>query len=405
MKKILNLSRFNGKKTWAGSILVLAVLSMLTLSITPAYAIKAWAAKHNMTCNACHVGPGSGPLTLTGQNFQRNGFRMTGEDKSTSDWAKLFSFNVKLRAHDSNAAGRNATFEAHAVELFSGGNLSKHFSYFTELYLYENTGRTTSAVNSDLGRGKLADAYLMYNSHPSREIYTTVRFGQITPGLPDSGPRFSETRPYIINNSAVSPNTFRPFQRNFGVSIAQHLKSFHAEFSLVNGTGSSPTNSIDTNETKDFYLVLDQDLGQSTNIGAFGYKGRGVIIPSSGFAWENRFHRYGAFAQISMGQLSFLGMVSGGREQLTPQGRKAKNLGLLGEAAFMVTDKLSLFGRYDFFDPNQEMANDHWSGPMVGAGYAFADSGRVTFEYHKQGKFVSTGNMPWEYRVEVAFMF
>ena len=44
--------------------------------------------------------------------------------------------------------------------------LSKHISYFTEIYLYENTGRSTGAVNSVLGRGKLTEPGASFQDKP-----------------------------------------------------------------------------------------------------------------------------------------------------------------------------------------------------------------------------------------------
>lgn len=374
-----------------------------------AYAIKAWAEKHGLECNVCHAGPGGGFLTPTGQDFLRRGFRLP-DDEATKDWAKLFSINTKLRAHDSSAPGRNSTFEAHAFSIYTGGVLSKHWSYFTEMYLYENTGKISGSVNNDFGRGKLADAFLMFNSRPNKDVFTTVKFGQISSEQLliswNVGPRFSETRPYVVNNSTVAPNSYRPFMRNFGIAINQHIKNLHAEFGVLNGTGTSSTNSLDTNESKDFYGSLDYDFGSSgASVGIYGYKGRGRITPASGAAWDNDFHRCGVFGRYTRGQFNFTGVATRGEEQLTADGKQAQNSGFLGEVDYFVSNKFSLFGRYDYFDPNTAIAKNHLSGPVFGFGYGLFDSGRLTFEYHKQGKYVASGAKPWEYRIELAYMF
>lgn len=374
-----------------------------------AWAIAAWAKKYNVDCSACHA-VGQSTLNPLGQDFLRRGHRMS-DDETAKNWNELFSINTKLRFHDSNAIGRNSTFEAHAFSVYTGGVLSDHFSYFTEMYLYENRGKTTGAVNEDFGRSKLADAYLMYTSHPNGGAYTTVRFGQISSSQMQLfwgvGPRYTETRNYLVNNSTVASNTYRPFMRNFGAEVAQTVNNLHAAFAVLNGTGSSPTNSIDNNESKDVYGTVDYSLGgQGSAIGVYGYKGRGLIIPVGSSSWENEFSRVGLFGRWVNGPLSVTSAVTKGTEQLDAKNSRANNLGLLLETDYELTDKVAVFGRYDYFDPNQLKLNDHLGGPMFGTNYRLFDTGRMTFEYHKQGKWVPVGqSKPWECRLELAFMF
>lgn len=390
--------------------LTLALAGILTaLTATDAAAITAWARKYNVDCSTCHAGP-MYKLTPLGTDFLRRGHRMA-DDEPVTEIAKLFSINTKLRVNDSNAPGRPSSFEVHAFSLYTGGLIASHWSYFTEFYLYENTGRTTSAVNSDLGRSKLADAYLMFNSSPTKTTYTTVKLGQVSPSQMliywNVGPRYTETRPYIVNNSTVAPNTYRPFERNFGAEVAQTISDFHAAFGVLNGTGSSVTNSIDNNEAKDVYGTADYVLDeQGSAVGVYGYRGRGLISPATGAPWENTFHRVGVFGQYVKGAVNVTGAVTTGREQMTGSGIKADNLGGLVEGDVTLTDKVAVFSRYDYFDPNRDRDDDHSSGPVFGTTYRFMDLGRAVFEYHKQGRHPAAGvTRPWEYRLEVAFMF
>src|SRR3989344_2826155 len=101
-----------------------------------AEAINAWAKKYGLECSTCHS-VGQSTLNPFGQDFLRRGHRMS-DDEVVADLSKLFSINTKLRVHDSNSVGHNSTFEVHAFSVYTGGVLSKHFSYFTEMYLYEN---------------------------------------------------------------------------------------------------------------------------------------------------------------------------------------------------------------------------------------------------------------------------
>ena len=385
---------------------VVMICLVLTLPQN-AEAIPAWAKKYNVDCSTCH-GVGQGTLNLIGQDFLRRGHRMS-DDEVAMELDKLFSINTKLRFRDSNATGYNSTFEVHAFSIYTGGMLSSHFSYFTEMYLYENTGKTTGSADSAY-HSKLADAYLMYNSHPTKVTYTTVKFGQISPSqlllFWQQGPRYSETRPYIVNNSAVSPNAYKPFIRNFGVELGQTAGSFHGAVGVLNGTGASFTNSVDNNEAKDVYGTLDYSIGgQGSAVGVYGYKGKGVVTPAAGSTWENEFSRVGLFGRWVKGPLSVTTVATSGREQLDVKNTRASNVGLLLGADYELNDKVALFGRYDYFDPNRSKSNDQLSGPVFGLNHRMFDSGRMTFEYHKQGKWVATGAKPWECRLELAFIF
>lgn len=389
-------------------IAVFAVVSIFSFTLPQdVEAIPAWGKKYNVDCSTCHA-VGQSTLNPIGQDFLRRGHRMS-DDEVTPDLNKLFSINTKLRMHDSSAVGRNSTFEVHAFSIYTGGMLSSHFSYFTEMYLYENTGKTSGPADSAY-HSKLADAYLMYTSHPNSNTYTTVRVGQISSSQMllfwGVGPRYTETRNYLVNNSAVSPNAYKPFMRNFGAEVAQTVNNFHAAFAVLNGTGASFTNSIDNNESKDIYATVDYSLGdQGSAVGVYGYKGKGLVTLSGSSSWENEFSRVGAFVRLAGGPLTMTYALTSGTEQLDAKNAKANNLGFLFETDYELNDKVAVFGRYDHFDPNRSKWSDQLSGPMFGANYRLFDNGRMTFEYHKQGKYVATGSKPWEYRVELGFMF
>ena len=391
------------------SVFIVTLLVFLAIP-QDAYAIAAWAKKYNVDCATCH-NVGQSALNPVGKDFLRRGHRLSADaDEVVTDLSKLLSFNTKLRFHDSNASGRNSTFEVHAFSIYTGGALSNHFSYFTEMYLYENTGKTSGPADSAY-HSKLADAYLMYTSHPDDNTYTTVKFGQISSSQMllfwGVGPRYTETRNYLVNNSGVSPNTYKPFMRNFGAEIAQTVNNFHASFAVLNGTGSGFTNSIDNNESKDIYGTVDYSLGnQGSAVGVYGYRGRGLVGSSSGSSWENEFSRVGLFGRWVNGPLTVTSAVTRGTEQLDSNDNRADNLGLLLETDYEFTDKVAVFGRYDYFDSNRSKLNDQLSGPMFGVNYRLFDTSRMTFEYHKQGKWVPVDqSKPWECRVEVSFMF
>lgn len=383
-------------------------LSLFFMFIPRAQATKYLATRYGMDCTSCHNGV-LGQLTPMGQDVRWRG-RIAGETK-TQNWQEMVSVNTKLRFHDGSAPGRNSTFEFHALAMYFGGVLSDHLSFDGEIYLFEHTGKNTSPVNSDFGRSKLAEAYLKYVSNKDKSAYWSAKFGQIAPdqlvmywGV---GPRQGETRPYIVNNSAVSPNNYKPFMRNFGVELARHQGNWHIAAGLLNGTGASTTNSVDNNRAKDMYATIDYAIGgEGSAVGVYGYRGRGLVMPSAGGNWENSFFRVGAFGRYTHGRFSLTGAATEGQEQIASgiKPPRTRNLGLLTQADYNLSNKWAAFSRYDYFDPNTAKSSDHLYGPVFGLVYRLTETGRATFECHKQGKYDGKP-MPWEARIEVVYMF
>ena len=308
---------------------VLCVVFLVVLFVPQnAEAIPAWAKKYGTDCSMCHR-VGQSTLNPVGQDFLRRGHRMK-DDEVVTELDKLFSLNTKLRVRDSNAPSYNSTFEVHAFSIYTGGMLSDHFSYFTEMYLYENTGKNSGPADSAY-HSKLADAYLMYTSHPKSDTFTSFRVGQMNSSQMQLfwgvGPRYTETRNYLVNNSAVSPNGYKPFMRNFGAEVAQTVGGFHGALGVLNGTGASFSSSVDNNESKDLYATIDYSLGsEGSAIGVYGYKGKGLITPSSGSLWENEFSRTGLFGRWVKGPTTIAAAATKGREQLDFKNTRPNNL-------------------------------------------------------------------------------
>lgn len=97
---------------------------------------------------------------------------------------------------------------------------------------------------------------------------------------------------------------------------------------------------------------------------------------------------------IPRNDLKGTGAYTFGTEQINNAGVETKNVGGLFEADYVVTEKVAVFGRYDYFDPNDAVAKDDLSGPVAGVTYRFIELGRAVFEYHKQGKQPASAGHP-----------
>ena len=241
----------------------LLVLLLMPLQLM---AIPAWSRLTGAKCSSCHATP-TWQLTPVGLEFLKNGHRSEALKLEAADqkWDNYLSLVWKGRAYgdslDSMRTG-NATiqkpatnFEQHSFSLYTGGALSERFSYFTELYLSENTGSAVGAnvVQGDAARKKLAEAFLQFNQPLGKDLFLAVRAGEILPGVLHVfgvGARSAEQRAVVLNdplpaaNAFSAQNTFRPFSRQQGVDFT--LNSAHNESALtlgvVNGSNTSTTN-------------------------------------------------------------------------------------------------------------------------------------------------------------------
>lgn len=175
----------------------LALVALALLAPAATYAIPAWSRGAGASCSACHATP-TWQLNATGLDFLKSGHRaepFTMPDEI--DWKTYLSLIWKGRAWyenlDSARTGNANTqkprtnLEQHSFALYTGGPISERFSYFTEIYLSENTGSTSGGniVQGEAARKKLAEAFLQYN-HPlteDQETYLAVRAGEILPAI------------------------------------------------------------------------------------------------------------------------------------------------------------------------------------------------------------------------------
>ena len=396
---------------------LLRLIAPLLLGTVQLMAIPAWSRLTGTSCNACHATP-TWQLTTTGLEFLKNGHRMeaTKLDAKDQKLDNYMSFVWKGRAYgdslDSKRTGLATTqkpatnFEQHSFSLYTGGALSDRFSYFTELYLSENTGNASGAnvVQGDAARKKLAEAFLQYNQPINPDMFVAVRAGEILPGILHVfgvGARSAEQRALVLNDPlAGNSNTFRPFSRQQGMDAT--LNSTHSETSLsvgvVNGSSTSVTNSIDADNHKDWYAsaLWSFDKSQSA-VGLYHYQGQfsNYATPNdfaTALSFDNKFKKDGLMARFIRDKFRLVGAYFLGEETMAPgtiisgvPTTKTKNKGFYGLVDYNFTDSFGIFARYDSLDPNKDVANNQITMVMFGLNgmlYQSDKSGaRWNFEY------------------------
>ncbi|MBI2522604.1 MAG: hypothetical protein HYV97_19445 [Bdellovibrio sp.] len=354
------------KNFWKRSILLSASFSCLAAFMTPkAYAVPAFGrAMGGVSCNACHATP-TWQLNETGLEFLRSGHRTDYKEFKADDvkWDNYLSLVWKFRAYNTEAARPVSQFEQHSFSIYSGGPLSDRFSYFTEMYLNENTGSAVG-VQGDAARKKLAEAFLQYNLPIGEHNFVAFRAGEILPEIVHTfgaGARSIEDRAQILNQTTNSANPYKPFIRTHGVDAKFNSEHVEATVGVVDGAAAA-TNAIDTNNHKDWYAALQGNVDKNGSaVGVFHYEGVYTTYATqdstaTAATFNNEFSKTLALARYVHDKFRVVGAYLTGKEEenISSVKTETKNKGFYGLVDFNFTDSFGAFARYDFLDPRKD---------------------------------------------------
>ncbi len=377
---------------------IIALLAIATIVPVTTFAIPAWSRQAGVSCNSCHATP-TWQLNSTGLDFLKNGHRSEPMTKPTElKWDHFLSLIWKGRAWyedlDSARTGLGNTqkpttnLEQHSFALYTGGAIADRFSYFTEIYLSENSGSTSGAniVQGEAARKKLAEAFLQYN-HPlddTGDMFLAVRAGEIVPAILHVfgvGARSAEQRAIVLNEAlAGNLNTYRPFSRQQGLDATIVGKHFEVAAGLVNGSDTSTTNSIDADSNKDVFVSAIYNFDENeSGIGAFYYKGKFSIYTakqdfSTALLYKNDFYRTGLLGRFIRDNWRVMGAYFTGKETINALGGEATNAGYYALIDYNFTDKYGVYARYDRLDPNTSISNNEVTMVLLGFNTLFFQS-------------------------------
>ena len=368
------------------ALLVLALLAPATT-----FAIPAWSRQAGVSCNSCHATP-TMQLTKTGLDFLKNGHRAEALKVSPDDmkldhyislvWkGRAWYENLDgARTGNANTQKPTTNLEQHSFALYTGGALAERFSYFTEIYLSENSGATSGSniAQGDASRKKLAEAFLQYN-HPldeAGETFLAVRAGEILPAILHVfgvGARSAEQRAIVLNEAlAGNSNTYRPFSRQQGLDATLVNQHYEVAVGIVNGSDTSTTNSIDADSNKDVYISALANLDEyESAVGAFYYNGKFSNYTvkqdfSTALLYKNSYYRAGLLGRFVRDKWRVVGTYFTGEETINATGGKANNSGYYGLVDYNLNDTYGVFARYDNLDPNTDIGRNEVSMVLLG---------------------------------------
>lgn len=388
---------------------ILALFALAAAVPATTLAIPAWSRQAGASCNACHATP-TWQLNTTGLDFLKKGHRAETFGKPEEvKWDHYVSLVWKgrgwyesldeQRTGNANTQKPRTNLEQHSFALYTGGPLAERFSYFTEIYLSENTGSTSGAnvVQGEAARKKLAEAFLQYN-HPlggTDDNFLAVRVGEILPAaihVFGVGARSAEQRSVPLNEAlAGNTNTYRPFSRQQGLDATLTGKHYEVTVGMVNGSDTSTTNSIDADSHKDLYFSALYSFDEHESaVGVFYYDGRFSNYTtkqdfSTALLYKNDFYRAALLGRFIRDNWRVVGAYLMGEETINASLAKADNRGyyILGDYNF--SDKYGVFARYDHLDPNTDISRNEVSMLLLGFNMLFYQSensaARLNLEY------------------------
>ncbi|MBN1302596.1 MAG: hypothetical protein JW995_15365 [Melioribacteraceae bacterium] len=262
------------KKNFTSIFVMFFVLIFLYES---AYAIPAFARKYRMSCQTCHAP--FPKLKSYGDEFAGNGFVLSDQQATryfvdtgdeTLSLIRDFPLAVRMEAFVTYKANEPAKgdFKApYLLKLLSGGSLADNLAYYFYMYFDE--------------RGEVAgveDAYLMFNNLFGSELDLYIGQFQISDPLFKREVRLT-MEDYQVYKTKVGASDFnlaydRGIMLTYGFETGTDIM-----VEVLNGNGLADADEeyfFDSDNYKNFFGRISQDVGEFLRVGAFGYTGKEV---------------------------------------------------------------------------------------------------------------------------------
>lgn len=331
-----------------------------TRSLATSHAlIPAWARKYNMNCAGCHY-PAAPRLNATGIKFRWAGYRMPdeiGEKIDVTQLSNYISLRGRMRYDYSKTENENATnsFSFNDVTLFYAGAFGKNFSSFIELER-EPSGEVALVTNI-LGLWGKENAYRGFRVG---QMHWLLRDGVAGFDRP-TGIRTPTPLSGKLTGGANSiPFTFSTDQ--LGVEWIYVAGRNRVSAEILNGIRPDGTGApTDLDPEKDFVVtdqfLLDERGSGVTAVGYYGaLKGVNVAVPTL----RSHFLRVGLSANKIVNNFEVLGGFAWGKDQDLPLATPdISGVGYWVTGQYMFKQSsLAVFGRYEFVDPNTDVADN-----------------------------------------------
>jgi len=364
----------------------LAAMAILLAGGT-ANAMPMFARKLGVDCSMCH-----NPfprLNKTGFEFRAAGFRLTDEIGKKEDNPLNFGDYVSARIKTDFAMVRSRDDETHT-------STSKSDFQFKEVTFYPATGEFlgnwASEVELSFPPGEEVEtenAYLKYAGGGKGGRFFTVRMGVFHPfeGYGASDRPIGLSRP-LIETSKASGSPFKVFGLDqAGLELGYSVKNTRVTGTIFNGVSpeGEPNQTSDTDNQKDFQVLVNQMLDEAGKSAVSAYYYRGKAFPEiDGTPVGDTFTRWALFANTPLAKAEKLEILVGygtGKDSLAAS---VKSKGWFGELRSRLRPALYGFARYDRFDPSTSVGNNDINAISTGVNWQMAQWVQLLAEFqHK----------------------
>ena len=351
------------------------VLAGLLFALFPstASAIPAWSRRYDVACSTCHY-PAPPRLNTYGHKFRRAQYRLPEEFGKDADWKAVGNY-VAMRAraryeYDSPEQGFSGSptgddtvknsFKLNDATFFFAGPIAKNFSGFVELERPGDAAEIEAVVSIGGVRG-------------TPDSFWTFRIGQFHTlsrvGFGGLDRPTGISTPNALSRALVSGNDFKLNQDQVGVEGTYVHGNHRFIGQILNGGDAADgktTDRADQNRDKDYLLAWEMIWGDTASgLTVFSYDGTQNEYDDLTAPDVVSFNRYG----VTAAQVWDNGFeVQGGYVTGTDDYRLEPVPGIDsidGDGYWLEIAKyweklhnLTIFGRFDSTDPNNDVDDD-----------------------------------------------
>ena len=369
------------------ALLFVVAVALFALFPSSASAIPAWSRQYDVACSTCHY-PAPPRLNAYGHKFRRAQFRLPDEFNKDADWKNLKNYvAMRIRAryeYDSNEGANTITsgFKLNDATFFYAGPVSKNFSGFVELERPGDSPEVEAVVSIGGIRGK-PDAFWTFRLGQFHTL-TRVGFGGLDrpTGISTAN---ALSRALVSGPPAVTANSFKLNQDQVGLEGTYVRKNWRIIGQILNGSdllSAGTVDRADESRAKDVVLAYEMMWGElASGFTAFVYDGEqndpGLPLTTAPNVLSMK--RYGVTgAHVFKGGFEVQGgYVKGTDDYDVPYGAVDSVSGngywLELEQYFSKMKDLTIFGRYDSTDPNNDVDDNSRTQLTVGLVFPVAD--------------------------------
>jgi hypothetical protein len=345
--------------------------------------IPAWARKYNVNCSHCHY-PAPPRLNATGLRFRWAGYRMPEEmgEKAIVDQVQNYlaaGLEATYEYEKTSGADALSGFALPGATVFYAGPFGRNYSAFTEFeFGPDNETERIAQVFGSWGKENGFGGFRAGQMHNFFEwgVAGFDRQVGIEAPTPLASP-LTDAVPFALGEHALG-------LEGFYVTGSNRLSA-----QVLNGiTPDGEIGAFDSDVNKDV-LVTDQYLLDDAGSGLqlMGYYGSVVGLDPAFSGLASHFWRVAASANKIVNNLEVLGAVVYGRDSKLPAGAPdQKGLGYWASLQYVFPQRsnFTIYGRFEFLDPNTSAASDANRRYVVGAvlPVTLPEYLRAAVEYH-----------------------